>query len=209
MSQEAPVGQGEILGVQKVDHFRGIAIVGRPGAPEFGLMGAGSPQQAVSRLQAFVGYQKQPVIGALCLTASAETITPGPTRSFIDQLADGVVSDYYEAAERGEIWLLLQVQHESGGALQAAKEWEKWLLKPRIGIYFDLNPNGDKDIADLDEAIDFVNALTGTHQIPPKPILATGYTRPPSGVHSPEIRELNQVGDIYRDAQESGWVLLV
>ena len=186
----------------------GLAIAGRPDVPEFGLLGAGPAEMAVHRLEALVSHIDHPVAGALCLTVTAETLTPGRDRSFADHLDEEVISQYRGAAEKAGFWLILQVQHQYGGVLDAVRRWAQWFEFANVGVLLDADSDTADHRDDIADAVGFLERLTEAKRIPSKPILVSGYETVPHGVQQAEIIELHQVADLPTKVDTAEWVVL-
>jgi hypothetical protein len=152
---------------------------------------------------------RQPVVGALCLTVAAESVTPGRDRSFVDHLDDEVLDQYSQAAENAEVWLILQIQHRRGGAYEAVQKWAHWLERPHVGVFLD----GDSDTSgpsdDIAEAVSFLEALVDTKRPPSKPVLITGNEQVMSGTHPTKIIQLHQVDSLPTSVEAGTWTILV
>jgi hypothetical protein len=121
------------------DH-RIVAFYGAPQADELGVLGIGTPAQAVAKLNRQVRpYQRRPrpVLPALELIASVAAAHPGAGGMYRIRQPSSVIRRYLRAARRAWALLILDVQPGHSDFLTEAKALRRWLREPDVGLAID------------------------------------------------------------------------
>ena len=129
-----------------------LAVGGRPGDAGYGLLAAGSPQQAAHRLQTFARYARSvgPVRPALAPIVTSATVSAEMDGTFTIDLPMGAVHAYLDAARGVHAGLLLQMQPGRGSLSTLVERWRPLLAEPDVGVLFDLRPS----LATADQALE-------------------------------------------------------
>ena len=114
---------------------------GTAGTGVLGVLGEGTPEQAVARLaRAAAPYGRasgRTVLPALELITTVARRAPGPDGSFSTGLSHAQVQRYLDAARRARMLLVLDFQPGRADLLDQVRRYERFLLEPEVGIALD------------------------------------------------------------------------
>ena len=119
---------------------RVVAFYGAPQSPELGVLGIGSPAEAVRRLERQAepyGRRGRPVLPALELIAVIAAAHPGEDGRYRTRQDDAVIGRYLRAARRAKALLLLDIQPGRSDFFTETTRLEKWLREPDVGLALD------------------------------------------------------------------------
>jgi hypothetical protein len=132
---ELPTGGRSIFPEHRV-----VAYYGAPQDEELGVLGIGSPDRAVRRLERqAAAYERdgRPVLLALELISTIVTADAGGDGLHRTHQTDAVIRRYLRAARRAKALLILDIQPGRADFFSEARRLEKWLRKPDVGIALD------------------------------------------------------------------------
>ncbi|MDQ5807106.1 MAG: hypothetical protein M3320_00345 [Actinomycetota bacterium] len=121
------------------DH-RVVAFYGAPQADELGVLGIGSPAEAARKLERQAkpyARKTRPVLPAMELIAVIAANAPGPDNMWRTRQEPEVIDRYLRAARRAKALLLLDIQPGHSDFLVEARELERWLREPDVGLALD------------------------------------------------------------------------
>jgi hypothetical protein len=119
---------------------RVVAFYGAPQHDELGVLGIGSPREAAVKLerQARPYVRKsRPVLPAMELIAVIAANAPGPDAMWRTRQTEAVIDRYLRAARRARALLVLDIQPGHSDFLVEARELERWLREPDVGLALD------------------------------------------------------------------------
>ena len=127
-------------------------------------------------------YSEEKVIPAFEIIATTASSEPGPdgnysTESTVDQL-----KPYVEAAERNDVYVVLDLQPGQADFLTQATQYEELLKHPNVGLALDpewrlapgqlpLQQIGSVDAAEINKTSDWLATLTRDNRLPQKTML--------------------------------------
>jgi hypothetical protein len=121
------------------DH-RVVAFYGAPQADELGILGIGPPREAARKLERVTkqyARKTRPAIPAMELIAVIAANAPGPDNMWRTRQEPAVIDRYLRAARRAKALLLLDIQPGHSDFLVEARELERWLREPDVGLALD------------------------------------------------------------------------
>jgi hypothetical protein len=120
---------------------RVVALYGSPGSPILGLLGAGTPADAVEELAGLVdGYRDEAfrnVLPAFHLIASLATRSPGDDGNYRQRLDVEKIRPFIEEARRLGFLVLLDVQPGRSDFLTEVRALEEFLAESFVGVALD------------------------------------------------------------------------
>jgi hypothetical protein len=164
-------------------HNRIVAHYGAGVTPNLGVLGEGTPDQALDRVveaaRAFEGLDERPVLPAFEYIVTVAQAGPGPS------------GNYTAAIDQAEVWPFLDLIRTVGGVLfidfqpgrarfiDQVTRYEALLREPDVHIALDPEwsmgpgqvPNrhlGHTDPEAVGEVMDYLDALVKAHGLPPK-----------------------------------------
>ncbi|QMS55926.1 MULTISPECIES: hypothetical protein [Kocuria] len=173
-------------GTQLFPDRRFVALYGHPGTPGLGALGEQGPEESVTRVKelakSYEPYSEEKVIPAFEIIATTASSEPGPdgnysTESTVDQL-----KPYVEAAERNDVYVVLDLQPGQADFLTQATQYEELLKHPNVGLALDpewrlapgqlpLQQIGSVDAAEINKTSDWLATLTRDNRLPQKTML--------------------------------------
>jgi hypothetical protein len=121
------------------DH-RVVAYYGAPQDEELGVLGIGTPEQAVRKLQRQAEpyvTKRRKVLLALELISTIVTAAPGEDGLYRSHQPDSVIRRYLRAARAADALLILDIQPGHADFFSEAVRLRKWLRHPDVGIALD------------------------------------------------------------------------
>jgi len=161
--------------------YRVVAYYGTPGSGTLGVLGEGGPDTMLPKLRAaakpFAGDRK--VQPAYELIASVAQAGPGPDGDYSQMIAMTKIQQYVDQARRNKVLVILDLQPGRGDFLPQAKQLERFLIQPHVGLALDPEwrmPQGKvpgKTIgtvsaAEVNRVSDYVSGLVEQHSLPEK-----------------------------------------
>lgn len=119
---------------------RVVAYYGAPQDDELGILGIGTPEQAVAKLEreaARYETERRPVMLALELISTIVTAAPGEDGLYRMHQPDRVIRRYLRAAREAGALLILDIQPGHADFFAEAVRLRKWLEQPDVGIALD------------------------------------------------------------------------
>ncbi|WP_290499874.1 hypothetical protein [Kocuria sp. UBA5001] len=184
----SPTQPEELIGggTQLFPDRRFVALYGHPGTPGLGALGEQGPEESVTRVKelakSYEPYSEEKVIPAFEIIATTASSEPGPdgnysTESTVDQL-----KPYVEAAERNDVYVVLDLQPGQADFLTQATQYEELLKHPNVGLALDpewrlapgqlpLQQIGSVDAAEINKTSDWLATLTRDNRLPQKTML--------------------------------------
>ena len=119
---------------------RVVAFYGAPQDDELGILGIGSPRDAARKLERITkqyARKTRPAIPAMELIAVIAANAPGPDNMWRNRQEPEVIDRYLRAARRAKALLLLDIQPGHSDFLVEARQLERWLREPDVGLALD------------------------------------------------------------------------
>jgi hypothetical protein len=119
---------------------RVVAFYGAPQADELGILGIGPPREAARKLERVTkryARRSRPAIPAMELIAVIAANAPGPDNMWRTRQDPAIIDRYLRAARRAKALLLLDIQPGHSDFLVEARELERWLREPDVGLALD------------------------------------------------------------------------
>jgi hypothetical protein len=175
-AQELPLGGTKIFPAYRV-----VAYYGTAGTGTLGVLGEGSPDKMLPKLRAaakpFAGGRKVQV--AYELIASVAQAGPGKDGDYSQMIAMDRIQQYVDQARRNKVLVVLDLQPGRGDFLPQARQLERFLVQPHVGLALDPEwrmPKGKvpgKTIgrvgsAEVNRVSDYVSGLVKQHNLPEK-----------------------------------------
>lgn len=159
-----------------------LALSGRPGEAEVGLLAAGTAEHAARRLATFTRYARSvcDVRPALAPIVTSATVTAEYMGTYSIDLPRSTIGAYLRAARSIGASLLLHVQPGRAPLAALVKRWQEVVAEPDVGILFDLRPERAfiEQQRELDDTVRLVRAIGGEHTM----VLVRGVHAPRSDV---------------------------
>ena len=175
-TQELPLGGTKIFPAYRV-----VAYYGTAGNAALGVLGEGSPDKMLPKLRAaakpFAGDRKVQV--AYELIASVAQASPGKDGDYSQMIPLNDIQRYVDQARRNKVLVILDLQPGRGDFLPQARQLERFLIQPHVGLALDPEwrmPKGKvpgKTIgkvssAEVNRVSDYVAGLVKRHNLPEK-----------------------------------------
>jgi hypothetical protein len=119
---------------------RVVAFYGAPQHDELGVLGIGTPREAAVKLERQArpyARKTRPVLPAMELIAVIAANAPGPDAMWRTRQTAAVVDRYLRAARRAKALLVLDIQPGHSDFLVEARQLERWLREPDVGLALD------------------------------------------------------------------------
>jgi hypothetical protein len=182
---ELPRGGREIL-----PRYRVVAYYGAPQAAELGILGIGSPDAAVRKLNRQAkayARKKRPVMPVLELIAVVAAAHPGEEGRYNMRQTDAVIRKYLRAARRAKALLVLDVQPGRSDFFTETTRLRKYLKEPDVGLALDPEwrvtdsevPGqviGKVDSRELNATTAWLDQLTERNDLPQKLLIIHQFT---------------------------------
>lgn len=161
--------------------YRVVAYYGTAGNPTLGVLGEGSPDAMLPKLRTaargFGGGRKIQV--AYELIASVAQAGPGKDGDYSQMIDMAKIQRYVDQARRTKVLVILDLQPGRGNFLPQARQLERFLIQPHVGIALDPEwrmPAGKvpgKTIgtvraAEVNSVSAYVSGLVAQHRLPQK-----------------------------------------
>ncbi|MEV4709133.1 hypothetical protein [Actinoplanes sp. NPDC049316] len=176
-----PAAQLPLGGTKIFPDYRVVAYYGTAGTATLGVLGEGSPDKMLPKLRAaakpFAGGRKVQV--AYELIASVAQAGPGKDGDYSQMIAMNKIQQYVDQARRNKVLVILDLQPGRGDFLPQARQLERFLVQPHVGLALDPEwrmPKGKvpgKTIgrvgsAEVNRVSDYVAGLVKRHNLPEK-----------------------------------------
>ncbi|AGZ43378.1 hypothetical protein [Actinoplanes friuliensis] len=174
--QELPLGGTKIFPAYRV-----VAYYGTPGSGTLGVLGEGSPDKMLPKLRKaakpFAGDRKVQV--AYELIASVAQAAPGKDGDYSQMISLDKIEQYVDQARRNKVLVILDLQPGRGDFLPQARQLERFLVQPHVGLALDPEwrmPKGKVpgktigkvDAAEVNRVSGYVSGLVQRHRLPEK-----------------------------------------
>ncbi|WP_305788898.1 hypothetical protein [Symbioplanes lichenis] len=175
-TQQLPLGGTKIF-----PDYRVVAYYGTAGTGTLGVLGEGSPDTMLPKLRAaakpFAGDRKiQP---AYELIASVAQAGPGRDGDYSQMIPLSKIQQYVDQARRNKVMVILDLQPGRGDFLPQAKQLERFLVQPHVGLALDPEwrmpagkvPGktiGKVSAAEVNRVSAYVSGLVAQHRLPEK-----------------------------------------
>ena len=120
---------------------RFVALYGHPGTPGLGALGEQGPQESVGRVKELVKsyepHSKEKVVPAFEIIATTASADPGPDGNYSTESTIEQLKPYVEAAEKNDVYVVLDLQPGRADFLSQAKQYEELLKRPNVGLALD------------------------------------------------------------------------
>jgi hypothetical protein len=161
--------------------YRVVAYYGTAGNPTLGVLGEGSPDAMLPKLRkaarGFAGGRKIQV--AYELIASVAQAGPGKDGDYSQMIDMAKIQRYVDQARRNKVLVILDLQPGRGNFLPQARQLERFLIQPHVGIALDpewrLPPGkvpgktiGTVRAAEVNSVSAYVSGLVTQHRLPQK-----------------------------------------
>ncbi|AGL18458.1 hypothetical protein L083_4948 [Actinoplanes sp. N902-109] len=161
--------------------YRVVAYYGTAGTGTLGVLGEGSPDTMLPKLRAaakpFAGDRT--VQPAYELIASVAQAGPGKDGDYSQMIAMSKIQQYVDQARRNKVMVILDLQPGRGDFLPQAKQLERFLIQPHVGLALDpewrMPPGkvpgktiGTVEAAEVNRVSDYVAGLVEQHNLPEK-----------------------------------------
>ncbi|RKQ35110.1 hypothetical protein [Kocuria tytonis] len=165
---------------------RFVALYGHPGTPGLGALGEQGPQESVTRVKelakSYEPYSEEKVVPAFEIIATTASSEPGPDGNYSTESTLEQLKPYVEAAEKNDVYVVLDLQPGQADFLTQAKQYEELLKHPNVGLALDpewrlapgqlpLQQIGSVDAAEINKTTEWLAALTRDSQLPQKTLL--------------------------------------
>jgi hypothetical protein len=182
---QLPRGGREIL-----PRYRVVAYYGAPQAAELGILGIGSPDEAVRKLNRQArayARKKRPVMPVLELIAVVAAAHPGEDGRYNMRQPDSVIRKYLRAARRAKALLVLDIQPGRADFFTETTRLRKYLKEPDVGLALDPEwrvtdaevPGqviGRVDSRELNATTAWLDQLTERNDLPQKLLIIHQFT---------------------------------
>ncbi|HEV8172212.1 MAG TPA: hypothetical protein VGP91_01045 [Actinoplanes sp.] len=173
---QLPLGGTTIFPADRV-----VAYYGTAGNPTLGVLGEGSPDAMLPKLRkaarGFSGGRKIQV--AYELIASVAQAGPGKDGDYSQMIDMAKIQRYVDQARRNKVLVILDLQPGRGNFLPQARQLERFLIQPHVGIALDpewrLPPGkvpgktiGTVRAAEVNSVSAYVSGLVTQHRLPQK-----------------------------------------
>ncbi|WP_370892821.1 hypothetical protein [Janibacter sp. GXQ6167] len=160
-----------------------IALYGHPEAAALGMLGEQPAEEAVERVKALVKEYdplvETPVVPAFEIIATVASQGAESDGSYSRRTAIDTLLPWIEAAEKGGVYIVIDLQPGRMSFLDQAKEYEDLLKRPWVGLALDpewrLKPDqvhlkqiGSVDTEEINEVSAWLSELVTKHSLPPK-----------------------------------------
>jgi hypothetical protein len=161
--------------------YRVVAYYGTAGSGTLGVLGEGTPDQQLPKLRkaaaGFAGGRK--VQPAYELIASVAQASAGKDGDYSQMIAMSKIQTYVDQARRNKVLVILDLQPGRGNFLPQAKQLEKFLIQPHVGLALDpewrMPPGkvpgktiGTVSSAEVNSVSAYVSGLVTKHNLPEK-----------------------------------------
>lgn len=187
-SKKAPIKKAKLHelplgGRQLLPDYLLVALYGSPDSPALGLLGEQPLPQAILRAKQLAAeyqpYSSAKVMPALEIIATVASEGPTIDNDYSQEVDINVLRTWIEAAEKENIYVILDLQPGRSDFLSQAKMHEELLKYPNVGLALDpewrLKPDqvhlvqiGSVDAAEVNQVGTWLADLTKKHNLPQK-----------------------------------------
>ena len=168
-----------------------VALYGFPGAPVLGVLGEQDVDATVRRAQDVARPYEQfgrRVVPTFEILASVASFEAGPDGDFSNESGLSRLQAHIDAAAAAGIHVVFDLQTGRARFPDQAREYEAFWRFPHTSIALDpewrVGPSerpgggfiGSVDAAEVNETIDYIDALIRQHQLPPKMCIVHQFT---------------------------------
>jgi hypothetical protein len=161
--------------------YRVVAYYGTAGTATLGVLGEGNPEAMLPKLRkaarGFAGGRKIQV--AYELIASVAQAGPGKDGDYSQMIDIAKIQRYVDQARRNKVLVILDLQPGRGNFLPQARQLERFLIQPHVGIALDpewrVPPGkvpgktiGTARAAEVNSVSAYVSGLVARHRLPQK-----------------------------------------
>ncbi|CAL8900246.1 hypothetical protein KVA01_10970 [Kocuria varians] len=165
---------------------RFVALYGHPGTPGLGALGEQGPQESVSRVKelaaSYEPYSEEKVVPAFEIIATTASSDPGPDGNYSNESPIEELEPYVKAAEDNGVYVVLDLQPGQADFPSQAKQYEKLLKHPNVGLALDsewrlapgqlpLQQIGSVDASEINETAEWLAGLTAENKLPQKAMI--------------------------------------
>ena len=165
---------------------RFVALYGHPGTPGLGALGEQGPEASVARVQklaeSYEPYSEEKVVPAFEIIATTASAAPGADGNYSTESTVEQLEPYVEAAEKNDIYVVLDLQPGRADFLSQAKQYEELLKHPNVGLALDpewrleswqlpMQQIGSADAAEINTTADWLAKLTAENKLPQKALI--------------------------------------
>lgn len=165
---------------------RYVALYGHPGNPGLGALGEQGPeasaQRAIKLAEAYQPFSEEKVIPAFEIIATTASSAPGPDGSYSSVSSIDHLMPYIEAAEKNDVYVVLDLQPGHTDFLTQAKIYEELLKRPNVGLALDpewrlapgqvhLQQIGSVSAEEINKTTEWLAKLTAENDLPQKAVI--------------------------------------
>ncbi|MDO4917952.1 hypothetical protein [Kocuria sp.] len=165
---------------------RFVALYGHPGTPGLGALGEQGPEESVTRAKelarSYEPYSQEKVVPAFEVIATTASSEPGPDGNYSTESTVEQLMPYIEAAEKNDVYVVLDLQPGQADFLSQAKQYEELLKRPNVGLALDpewrlapgqlpLQQIGSVGAGEINETTAWLAGLTRDNQLPQKALI--------------------------------------
>jgi voltage-gated potassium channel Kch len=160
-----------------------VALYGSPQAPSLGVLGHQDLQASIARAKEIAAEYRPlssvPVVPAFEIIATVAEGSPGPDGSYSYETPVADLLPWVRAATKAGLYVVLDLQSGRASLLKQAKDYQKLLALPGVGLALDpewrllpgqrpLKQIGHVDITEVNSVINWLAALTARDRLPQK-----------------------------------------
>ena len=164
-------------------HRRFVGLYGSPGRPSLGALGEQGIEASIERVKnlakTYEPYSKEPVVPAFEIIATVAATAPGPDGNYSLEIDPETLRPWVEAARKAGVYVVLDLQPGRADILSQARQYERLLTKPYVGLAIDpewrLDPGqqplqqiGSVDVDEVNATGDWLADLTREDSLPQK-----------------------------------------
>ncbi len=175
-----------------------VAFYGHAKTPLLGVMGEGTPDEAVQRLLAQAAPYRvddRPVVPAFELIATLATAAPGERGTYSARTPPDLIRPYLDAIRTVDGRLVLDIQPGRADFETEARAYEQILLEPEVGLALDpewaVGPDetpagniGSVDALEINRVVNYLSGLVVANDLPDKLLIVHRFR--PDMVRNPE-----------------------
>lgn len=184
----SPTEPPELIGggTELFPERRFVALYGHPDSPGLGVLGEQGPEasarRAIELAKSYTAYSEEPVYPAFEIIATAASSEPGADGNYSTVTSIDTLMPYIEAAEKNDIYVVLDLQPGHADFPSQAKIYEELLKRPNVGLALDpewrLAPGqvhmqqiGSVSAAEINRTTDWLAELTRENDLPQKMLI--------------------------------------
>lgn len=165
---------------------RMVATYGHPGAPQLGVMGEETPEEAVAHVKDLVSQYdplaEEPVVPAFEVISSVAQADPGPDGLYTLKVPPETLKPYIDAITQAGGYAIIDLQPGREDFLDQAKFYEDLLKLPNVGLALDsewklhndevpMQQIGHVNADEVNRVADWLAKLTRDNNLPQKMFL--------------------------------------